>query len=964
MSAKPSWLSRNLADDPSLAAADAAAERLGAEVCAQLRAAGDRLALQSEALAVDCYRSAAEAWTAFGPAGFARWVACGEALSAEAPSCKVCASNFFAQAPGAFGPGGADTAAAWCALGRELIDAARHLGPTFFARTASVLQQPDGLLRLHRWVRAGLELLGRQDFRAGLLAEAFFESAPQTAASLAHPLRALEAALALADAIEPRQFFASLPATLAGFNAEEQADLLGCVARLASDDARAANVVYQHLPLTAAGLAAAPRAELFALLPHFPERCANALAKLAPALATTLAAVPSAELGPVLARTAMLAEGHPEAALAALGRLPELYRRAQPHHVAAWFDAGIRLASENAAGAHSYFALESRTSANVLRTLSSAAELEDNLGVWRKLIEMISDRDTVIRRLEAPSLLPPLERAPDEGTVAMPERIAWLPSREQNLAVYRFLALQLAGRREFGTYAPEVQRRNWAPRFEALFGLAEGVRIAHRVSLAYPGSARETQQLAAALLERWRDAPAGHAAAVSDALLAAALARSQAPAWLQPTAAEAILRRLASLQSSHALLRHSLAVAAELSSLFDALEGADPGLDPSLAQDSEPSSAAPSPTQPGAASTGGATPVSSAEPAQQLEAVEADVDPAAGDPAAGEAEDGSTPAPPARRARRKPAHAQSYVYDEWDHTIADYRSAHCRVHELQLRSDSGAFFERTVHAYRHILSQVRNQFERMRPDRYRPLRGLEDGEDFDLNALTDARIEARLGRTPSTRIYTARTRQMREVATLFLLDMSASTEQPFAEPGEQPARRRIIDTLKEALVVLTTALDVLGDSYAIYGFSSQGRNQVEVYPVKAFDEALDAEVRARIGGIEPKHGTRMGAALRHSLTKFARVHAQSKHLVLLSDGFPQDQEYGPDRRSHTYGIVDTAVALRELHRAGTTPFCLTVDRAGQDYLRHMCSGTQYMVIDEVDELPRELPKIYRRIVPS
>jgi nitric oxide reductase NorD protein len=137
-----------------------------------------------------------------------------------------------------------------------------------------------------------------------------------------------------------------------------------------------------------------------------------------------------------------------------------------------------------------------------------------------------------------------------------------------------------------------------------------------------------------------------------------------------------------------------------------------------------------------------------------------------------------------------------------------------------------------------------------------------------------------------------------------------------------------------------------------------------VYAIKSFAEPLHAAVKARIGGITPKSGTRMGAALRHVLEKFAHVHAQSKHLILLSDGFPQDQDYGPDRRTHSYGIEDTAVALREVAARGATPFCITVDRAGNDYLRRMCEPSQYLVIDDVEQLPRELPKIYRRVVQS
>jgi len=132
--------------------------------------------------------------------------------------------------------------------------------------------------------------------------------------------------------------------------------------------------------------------------------------------------------------------------------------------------------------------------------------------------------------------------------------------------------------------------------------------------------------------------------------------------------------------------------------------------------------------------------------------------------------------------------------------------------------------------------------------------------------------------------------------------------------------------------------------------------------VKGFGEPLGTAVKSRIGGIVPKRSTRMGAALRHAIEKMGAVGARVKHLMLLSDGFPQDDDYGEDRRSHVYGIRDTAVALREADAAGITPFCITVDRAGHDYLREMCDASRYMVIDDIGALPRELPKIYRRVV--
>ena len=128
--------------------------------------------------------------------------------------------------------------------------------------------------------------------------------------------------------------------------------------------------------------------------------------------------------------------------------------------------------------------------------------------------------------------------------------------------------------------------------------------------------------------------------------------------------------------------------------------------------------------------------------------------------------------------------------------------------------------------------------------------------------------------------------------------------------------------------------------------------------MKSFDQPLNQAVRARIGAIEPQRSTRMGAALRQAIGKLRSVASRARHLILLSDGFPQDFDYGEDRRSNVYGLRDTTMALREAAAAGVQTFCITVDRAGHDYLREMCDAKRYLVIEDIAALPRELPKIY------
>jgi nitric oxide reductase activation protein len=187
-------------------------------------------------------------------------------------------------------------------------------------------------------------------------------------------------------------------------------------------------------------------------------------------------------------------------------------------------------------------------------------------------------------------------------------------------------------------------------------------------------------------------------------------------------------------------------------------------------------------------------------------------------------------------------------------------------------------------------------------------------------------------------------------------------DDPFWGPlrtGKPQRRRRVIDVEKEALLLMAEALDALGDAYGVYGFSGYGREQVEFYVAKDFAESCDQRARERIAGIRPKRSTRMGPAIRHATRKLRAQDARVRVLLVLSDGYPQDYDYGRDRTSRAYGIQDTMMALREAELQGIHTFCLTVDPAGHDYLREMCPERQYLVIDDVASLPRELPKVYR-----
>lgn len=301
----------------------------------------------------------------------------------------------------------------------------------------------------------------------------------------------------------------------------------------------------------------------------------------------------------------------------------------------------------------------------------------------------------------------------------------------------------------------------------------------------------------------------------------------------------------------------------------------------------------------------------------------------------------------------------TYVYDEWDCCDAAYKPAWCLVQETVLTEGSLAFYHDTLQQYGALLSALKRQFERLLPARWRRVYRLAEGEDLDLNAALEAWADLRMHVPPEEKIYWRRHLIQRDVAVAFLLDMSASTAEPI--DAEHMPGRRLIDLAKESLVLLSEVLEVLGDTYGLYGFSGYGRNNVEFYIIKDLHEPLTERIKQRLATIAPVHATRMGAAIRHTITKLASQDAATRLLFLLSDGRPQDRDYRRPDVETDYAVQDTRMALLEAQRQHIMPFCLTVDTAGHDYMPAMCAGIRYEVLNTLEALPARLPRLYRTL---
>jgi nitric oxide reductase NorD protein len=298
---------------------------------------------------------------------------------------------------------------------------------------------------------------------------------------------------------------------------------------------------------------------------------------------------------------------------------------------------------------------------------------------------------------------------------------------------------------------------------------------------------------------------------------------------------------------------------------------------------------------------------------------------------------------------------RAFLYDEWDGLIQDYRSAWCRVIERMAPEGTGDFVEATLAAHGPAVRLLRRYFESIRPQSLRRLSGQTDGEDLDLDAAIRLAADRQAGAEPSDRIYVRREKRERAVAVAFLVDLSGSTSRQIESPTGFDVRR-VIDVEKEGLLLLCEALEAIGDQYAVYGYSGQGRNQVDFLVLKEFDEPTARRAAHRIGAVAPLQQNRDGAAIRHAVHKLLSRSARVRLLILISDGKPLDDGYADE-----YSLEDTKMALREARLRGIDPFCITVDRGADDYLRRMYGDVRFLIIDRAEALPERLPRVYQRL---
>lgn len=288
------------------------------------------------------------------------------------------------------------------------------------------------------------------------------------------------------------------------------------------------------------------------------------------------------------------------------------------------------------------------------------------------------------------------------------------------------------------------------------------------------------------------------------------------------------------------------------------------------------------------------------------------------------------------------------TYDEWDSSKRIYKQNFCKVYpKLQQKTDPNYYRNTitknasTLLGLRKMLTNVNNKMQQQKRQT--------QGDEFDIDAITDLYVDVHSQRTPSEKIYISNRKKEKDLSILILLDISLSSD-------GYAAGNRVIDVEKEVSILFGEILNEFNIDFSIDSFYSKTRNFSTYLTVKDFDENWNI-AKHKIGAVEPNGYTRIGAALRHAGARLDKRNTKNKWVIVISDGKPNDY----DKYEGKYGINDVKQALRELNARNINSYALAIEAEAKYYLPQMFGQNQYQILTTPVELLQSLVRLYEKI---
>jgi nitric oxide reductase NorD protein len=293
--------------------------------------------------------------------------------------------------------------------------------------------------------------------------------------------------------------------------------------------------------------------------------------------------------------------------------------------------------------------------------------------------------------------------------------------------------------------------------------------------------------------------------------------------------------------------------------------------------------------------------------------------------------------------------AGTFHYPEWNFRSQIETQSWVTLREKNLESGDLKIIDDITAQNIHLISRMKTLLQAIRCGGVQRIRKLEEGDEIDINAAIRAQIEIKMGGQPDPRIMMRSMRKNRDISVLLLIDLSNSTNEII--DGQE---HTVLQLTQQVCVLFADAIKTLGDPFAIHGFCSEGRHNVEYFRLKDFNQPYDDVPKAKIAGMTGQRATRMGAAIRHATYHLGRQSSAKKVLMLVTDGAPSDI----DVRGHDYLIHDTKKAVEAAGRNGINTYCFTLDPGADEYVSRIFGARNYMVVDHIRRLPEKMLLLY------
>jgi len=287
-------------------------------------------------------------------------------------------------------------------------------------------------------------------------------------------------------------------------------------------------------------------------------------------------------------------------------------------------------------------------------------------------------------------------------------------------------------------------------------------------------------------------------------------------------------------------------------------------------------------------------------------------------------------------------------YPEWDYVSQTYRPDWVSLYEGLHPTGDYFYIDQLLDKHDALLKRLKRLLDALKPQNKARIRYQEEGDELDLDIALRSLIELKSGNQPDPRINMSHQTSGRNISVLLLLDLSESLNEKIS-----PSNQTVLELSQEAVSLLASSIDVLGDPFAIAGFNSNTRHDVNYLHLKGFSEDWNADVKGRLAGMKAQYSTRMGAAMRHAAHYLSKQKTDKKLMLILTDGQPSDIDVTDDKLL----VSDAREALIDLDQQGIFTYCISLDKNADKYVGDIF-GKQFSVIDRIEKLPEQLTKLF------